>query len=160
MTTAAEKVFPNVRTYCNFSPHPPMFGGHMNGSYWFVLTREGGGTLAWGEDWATGGSWGMAGIQTVSYYGAWVECAARKHGLPAGFYNVASCGRPDRKMFSLVAHGIFWQHIYDYGPKYMWAEGSNSWSESPGVYAQLARGARALGPADEIIAKGNWPRLA
>jgi len=155
MTAAAGKVFPNVHTCCNFSPHPPMFGGHMNGSDWFVLTRELGATMGWGEDWATGGSWGMAGIQTVSYYGAWVECAARKHNLPAGFYNVASCGRPDRKIFSLLPRAIFWQHIYDWGPQYSWAEGSNSWSESAGVYAQLARGAHALGAADELIFHGK-----
>jgi hypothetical protein len=155
MTAAAEKVFPNVHTYCNFSPHPPMFGGHMNDSDWFVLNREGGATLGWGEDWATGGSWGMAGLQTVGYYGAWVECAARKHNMPAGFYNVASCGAPGNKMLSLLAHGIMFQHIYDWGPMYSWAEGSNSWSESPGVYEQLARGTHAVGPADQIIAEGK-----
>jgi hypothetical protein len=155
MTAAAENVFPNVKTYCNFSPHPPMFGGHMNGSDWFMLTREKGATAAWGEDWATSGSWGMAGIQTVSYYGAWVECAARKHNMPSGFYNVASCGAADRKMFSLIAHGIFEQHIYDWGPQYSWAEASNSWSESPGVYAEIARGTHALGAADELIVGGR-----
>ncbi|MBS3764126.1 MAG: hypothetical protein KGZ25_12580, partial [Planctomycetes bacterium] len=155
LTGVAEEVFPNIKTYCNFSPHPPMFGGHMNHSDWFALTRLGGATMAWGEDWATGGSWGMAGIQTVSYYGAWVECAAMHGKLPSGFYNVSSCGRCGRKMFSLLAHGIKLQHIYSWGPRYAGAEGSNFWSENPGVYKQLARATHALGPADEIIAQGK-----
>lgn len=156
LTRAAEKVYPNARTYCNFSPHPPMFGGHMNGSDWFALTRHHGATLAWAEDWASrGGSWGMTGIETVSYYAALVACGARKDDLPMGFYNVASCGAADHKMFSLVAHGPFEQLIYSFGPLYAGAEGSNFWSESKGVYSQIVRGARALGPADEIIANGT-----
>lgn len=158
MTGAAEEVFPNVRTYCNFSPHPPMFGGDMNHSDWFKLTRLGGASMAWGEDWATGGSWGMAGIQTVSYYAAWVECAARVGDLPSGFYNVASCGRPGRKMFSLLAHGVRLQQIYSWGPHYAGAEGSNFWSENPGVYRQVARATHALGPADRIVAEGTRPQ--
>ena len=74
--------------------------------------------------------------------------AARGQGLPSGFYNVASCGQPGRKMFALLANGILYQHIYDWGPQYRGAEGSNFWSESAGVYAQLARATRALGPTE------------
>jgi hypothetical protein len=155
-TDAAKKHFPNIRSYCNFSPHPPMFGQNMNGSDWFALTREGGATMAWAEDWAgLFGGWGFAGIQTVSYYAALVECAARKGDLPAGFYVVTTMGGADRKMFCLVAHGIMDLELYSFGPRYAGAEFSNFWDERAGAYAEIARGAFALGPADEIIAKGT-----
>lgn len=155
-TDAARKALPNVRTYCNFSPHPPMFGQNMNGSDWFALTREGGATMAWAEDWAgVGGGWGFAGIQTVTYYAALVECAGRKGNLPAGFYVVTTMGAADRKMFSLVAHGIFDHEIYSFGPRYAGAEFSNFWDERAEAYKEVARGSYALGPADTIIAKGQ-----
>jgi hypothetical protein len=156
-TRAAERLFPKVQTYCNFSPHPPMFGQHMNGNDWFELTRHRGSNLAWGEDWAgSGGSWGFSGIDVVSYYGAWVECAARLNPkLPAGFYAVSSMGAIDRKIFSLLARGIHWINVYSWGPMYAGAEGSNFWSESPHAYHLTARAAYALGPADTIITKGT-----
>ncbi len=154
-TDAARKYFPNIRSYCNFSPHPPMFGQHMNGSDWFALTREGGATMGWAEDWAgLFGGWGFAGIQTVSYYAALVECAARKGDLPSGFYIVTTMGGADRKMFCLVAHGVMDLELYSFGPRYAGAEFSNFWDERSAAYAEIARGAFALGPADEIIAKG------
>jgi hypothetical protein len=155
-TDAARKALPNVRTYCNFSPHPPMFGQNMNGSDWFALTRAGGATMGWAEDWAgIGGGWGFAGIQTVTYYAALVECAARKYNLPSGFYVVTTMGAADRKMFSLVEHGIFEQEVYSFGPRYAGAEFSNFWDERADAYKEIARGAFALGPADTIIAKGR-----
>ncbi|MCX5662052.1 MAG: hypothetical protein NTW19_20425 [Planctomycetota bacterium] len=155
MTDAVRKVFPNVRTYCNFSPHPPMFGQQMNGSDWFALTREGGATMGWAEDWAgLGGGWGFAGIQTVSYYAALVECAGRPKNLPAGFYVVTTMGGADRKVFCLMAHGIFEPQIYSFGPRYAGAEFSNFWDERADAYKEIAKGAFALGPADTIIAKG------
>jgi hypothetical protein len=161
ITRAAERVFPRVQTYCNFSPHPPMFGQQMNGSDWFALTREGGANMAWGEDWASASGWGFVGYEVVSYYGAWVECAARPRRNPCGFYNVCLMGAADRKMFSLIARGILAIHIYDWGPMYRGGEGSNFWSENQETYAQVARGAYALGPADTIIAQGQRePRRA
>ncbi|NQU96845.1 MAG: hypothetical protein HQ548_04285, partial [Chloroflexi bacterium] len=155
ITRAAERVFPSVQTYCNFSPHPPMFGQHMNGSDWFTLTREGGANTAWGEGWASGGGWGFVGHEVVSYYAAWVECAGRAKANPAGFYVVGTMGGADKKMLSLVAHGIFNIQLYSWGPIYAGAEGSNFWSERRETYAEIARGAYALGPADEIIARGR-----
>jgi hypothetical protein len=155
-TDAARKHFPNIRSYCNFSPHPPMFGQHMNGSDWFALTREGGATMAWAEDWAgLFGGWGFAGIQTVSYYGALVECAARKGELPSGFYVVTTMGGADRKMFCVLAHGVMDLELYSFGPRYAGAEFSNFWDDRSAAYAEIARGAFALGPADEIIARGK-----
>jgi hypothetical protein len=157
LTRAAERVFPRVHTYCNFSPHPPMFGQHMNGSDWFALTRGGGANMAWGEDWAgQNGGWGFTGFDVVSYYAAWVECAARtRGGLPAGFYAVGSMGGSDRKLFSLVPRGIWWINTYSYGPAYALADQSNAWSENRNVYTQIARATHALGPADETIVRGK-----
>jgi hypothetical protein len=79
-TKELQALFPNARAYNNYSPHPPMFGGTMNHTDWFVVTRHGGQSLGWGEDWATGGSWGMGTFQSVSYYAALVDCATRKTG--------------------------------------------------------------------------------
>lgn len=161
LTRAAERVFPRVRTYCNFSPHPPMFGQQMNGSDWFVLTREGGANMAWGEDWASGASWGFVGREVVSYYGAWVECAARTRKLPSGFYVVGTMGGSDKKIFSLVPRGIDEYAMYSWGPLYAVADGQNSWSENKVIYEEIARGTHAVGPADAILAKGRMePRRA
>lgn len=161
ITRAAERAFPRVRTYCNFSPHPSMFGQQMNGSDWFVLTREGGASMAFGEDWASGGSWGFVGREVVSYYGAWVECAARTRNLPAGFYVVGTMGGSDKKLFSLLPRGIQNIHFYSWGPMYALADGQNAWSERQDVYEEIARGTHALGPADEIVARGRRePRRA
>jgi len=161
ITRSAEKVFPKVYTYCNFSPHPPMFGQNMNHSDWFALTREGGANTAWGEGWASGGGWGFVGHEVVSYYGAWVECAARKGNLPAGFYVVGTMGGADKKTFSLIARDIFHVMLYAWGPRYIGAEGSNFWSDQKRTYGEVARAAYALGPGDEIIYRGKrWPRRA
>ena len=162
MTRAAEKVFPNVRTYCNFSPHPPMFGGNMNHSDWFALTRLGGCTMGWAEDWCGGGgSWAMAGVQTVGYYGALVECASRKQNLPAGFFVVTSMSAADRRIFTLLPHGIFNLQIYSFGPRYAGAEFSNFWDGRAEAYKEVASATHAIGPADEIIAEGvRQPRRA
>ena len=154
-------LFPNARAYNNYSPHPPMFGGTMNHTDWFVVTRHGGQNLGWGEDWATGGSWGMGTFQSVSYYAALVDCATRKTGCPSGFYVCVNCGNAARKIFSCAAQGLTWLHLYDWGPIDSWAEGSNSWSEHQGEYLQVATATHALGPADKIIAKGTRePRQA
>ncbi|HEY3321421.1 MAG TPA: hypothetical protein VGP72_13195 [Planctomycetota bacterium] len=148
-------LFPNAHAYNNYSPHPPMFGGTMNTTDWFIVARNAGQNLGWGEDWATGGSWGMGTFQSVSYYGALVDCSTRKGGYPSGFYVCVNCGNAARKMFSCVAQGITWLHLYDWGPIDNWADGSNAWSEHRGEYYNVAVAAHALGPADELIAKGQ-----
>lgn len=157
-TTAAREIFPLATTYANFSPHPVTLGSQtMNGSEWFTLARQGGASMAWGEDWASGGSWGYNGLEIVSFLGAWVECAARQRQLPAGFYLVASCGAADHKMLSLLSRGIG-INIYGASPIYNLAEASNSWSESAAAYEEVARGTYALGPADALLAKGRQAR--
>jgi hypothetical protein len=160
-TKELRALFPNARAYNNYSPHPPMFGGTMNHTDWFVVARHGGQNLGWGEDWATGGSWGMGTFQSVSYYAALVDCSTRKTACPSGFYVCVNCGNAARKIFSCAAQGLTWLHLYDWGPIDSWAEGSNAWSEHAGEYAQVAAATHALGPADELIAKGaREPRRA
>lgn len=156
-TEKFEEYFPNINVYNNYSPHPVFLtGSTMNGGNWFVLCRNQAQTLSWGEDWASGGSWGLyTAHQCVSYYAALVDCAARKYNYPSGFYVGVNMAQAARKMFSCVAQGLTWLHLYDWGPIDRWAEGSNAWSESRHEYYYVMCATHALAPADEIIAKGK-----
>jgi hypothetical protein len=157
----AEAQHKNAAVYNNYSPHPVFLTGDtMNGVDWFLLCRAGAQTLGWGEDWATGGSWGLGTDRTqcVTFYAAIVEASVRKRGYPSGFYVGSNCGFSANKIFSCVSEGIDIMHLYDWGPIDAWAEGSNSWSEAQGEYKSVLIGTHALGPADEIIAKGQRER--
>jgi hypothetical protein len=154
----AEAKFKNAVVYNNYSPHPTFLTGNsMNGADWFLLARAGAQTLGWGEDWATGGSWGLGTdrAQCVTFYAAMVECSVRKRGYPSGFYVGSNCGHSANKIFSCVGQGIDVLHLYDWGPIDAWAEGSNAWSESESEYKSISIATHALGPADEIIGKGE-----
>lgn len=157
----AEGKHKNAVVYNNYSPHPVFLTGDtMNGVDWFLLCRAGAQSLGWGEDWATGGSWGLGTDRTqcVSFYAAIVDASVRKRGYPSGFYVGSNCGYSANKIFSCVSQGIDILHLYDWGPIDAWAEGSNSWSESRDEYKSVLIGTHALGPADEIIAKGQRER--
>lgn len=96
----------------------------------------------------------MAGVQTVGYYAAIAECAARKRNLPKGFFIVGRTGSVDRKAMMLVARGHTLLYFYDWGPEY--TRGAvDTWSHIPSVYPQIGRVARAVGPADRILAEGR-----
>lgn len=152
-----ETHFPNARVYNNYSPHPVFLTGQdMNDGDWFILCRRQAQGLGWGEDWATGGSWGLGtAFQCVSFYAALVECAVRRHGQPAGFYVGVNCDGGARKIFSCVARGLTWLELYSWGPLYALAEGSNAWSDHRGQYAEVLMASAALGPADTILAEGR-----
>lgn len=153
ITIAAKDIFPEANTYANYSPHPILLGSQtMNNSEWFSLSRKGGASMAWGEDWASGGgTWGYHGIEVVSYYGAWVECAARKNGDPSGFYNVVTCGSPDHKAISLASRNIRNIRFYEFGPKYAGAEASNFWSETKELYPPIVKATHVFGLVDDIL---------
>jgi hypothetical protein len=149
---AIRKVFPNAVTWCNYTPGSFMHAGRMETSDWFALARGEGVGLAWGEDWLGGEQ--MAGVQTVGYYAAIVECAARKRNLPKGFFIVGRTGSVDRKAMMLVARGHTLLYFYDWGPEY--TRGAvDTWSHIPSVYPQIGRVVRAVGPADRILAEGR-----
>lgn len=155
---AFERNFPNVHVYNNYSPHPVFLTGlTMNESDWFVLCRNKAQTLAWAEDWAFIGDWSLnTAWECTSFYAALVECAARKHGYPAGFYVGSNCGGSGQKIFACLAQGVTWLHLYDWGPLDAWAEGSNAWSDAnPSEYFSILCATATLGPADEIIGKGR-----
>ena len=112
--------------------------------------------MAWAEDWAYLGSWSLGTAwECTSYFAALVECGARKHGYPSGFYVGSNCGGSAQKIFGCLAQGVTWLELYSWGPIDAWAEGSNAWSENEGEYYSILAAACALGPADEIIAKGQ-----
>ena len=149
---------PGAIVYNNYSPHPTFLTGRdMNGADWFVLTRAGAQTLGWGEDWAYAGSWalGTPMAECVTFYAALVDCAARARRYPAGFYVGVNCGFAAQKMFSCLSQGISILELYTWGPIDAIAEGSNSWSEDASQYLSVMQGTHAIGPADEIIAKGT-----
>jgi hypothetical protein len=149
---ALNAVFPKAVTWCNYTPGSFMFAGVMSGSDWFALSRGRGVGLAWGEDWLGGES--MAGVQTVGYYGAIVECAARKRNLPQGFFVVGRTGSLDRKALMLIARGHTLIYFYDWGPEF--SRGAvDTFSHVPATYGQIGRAARAVGPADLILAEGK-----
>lgn len=155
---AIEREKPGAIVYNNYSPHPTFLTGRdMNGSDWFLLPRAGAQTLGWAEDWATGGSWGLGTpmAECTTFYAALVDCSVRARHYPAGFYVGANCGYAAQKIFSCVSQGISILHLYDWGPIDAWAEGSNSWSEMQGQYLSIMQGTHAIGPADEIIARGT-----
>lgn len=158
LVKGVEKKTPGAQIYNNYSPHPLFLTGRdMNAADWFLLPRAGAQTLGWGEDWATGGSWGLGtpATECTIYYAALVECGVRTRGYPAGFYVGSNCGYSAQKMFSCVSQGISILHLYDWGPIDAWAEGSNAWSEMEGQYLSVMQGTHALGPADEIIGQGT-----
>ena len=154
-TRAAQKVFPGVRTFANVSTGF-MLTGRLNPN-WVQLARSGAVTTAWGEDWA----WpekgtASCGLQTVSFYGAILDCASRFNGGDKGFHTIATCGNADRKMFALLGEGVFGQDLYMYGPAYLRAGGGiDCWSEKPHVYAQIATALRAAAPAERFLVQGK-----
>jgi hypothetical protein len=154
---AIEKTLPNARIYNNYTPHPVFLtGATMNDMDWFVLARHQAQTLGWGEDWATGGSWGLGtAYQCTSFYAALVDCSVRKYGYAAGFYVGSNVGGSAQKIFGCLAQGVSWLHLYDWGPVDRWAEGSNAWSENQGEYYSIMAATHAIGPADEILADGK-----
>ncbi len=155
---ACERNFPNARVYYNYTPHPVFLtGSTMNEGDWFVMCRNKAQTLAWGEDWAYLGGWSLnTSWECTSFYAALVECAARKHGYPAGFYVGSNCGGSAQKIFGCVAMGVTWLHLYDWGPIDAWAEGSNAWSDgNPSEYYSILCATATLGLADEIVGKGR-----
>lgn len=152
---AAKTVLPNLRSLANYTPGSFMHAGTMRSSNWFALLRYGGATMGWGEDWLGGTGWyAMAGIQSVSYYAAVIECAIRKYRHPGGFILVAKTGAIDRKMLSLVAHGISFIHVYSWGPEYVGPVGDR-FSNATNCYPMIVRGIQALAPAEEIITQGQ-----
>jgi hypothetical protein len=154
---AFQKNFPAAAVYNNYTPHPVFLTGPtMNDGDWFVLCRNRAQSLAWGEDWAYSGGWSLGtSYQCTSFYAAIVECAARKHGYPAGFYVGSNCGGSGQKIFGCLGQGVTNLYLYTWGPIDGLAEGSNAWSESEGEYAAILAATHALGPADEIVADGR-----
>jgi hypothetical protein len=154
---AIEKKFPNAKVFNNYSPHPLFLTGTtMNESDWFVLARHQAQTLGWGEDWATGGGWGLGtAYECTSFYAALVDCSVRKYGYAAGFYVGSNCGGSAQKIFGCIAQGVNWLHLYDWGPIDRWAEGSNAWSEYEDQYYAVMAATHAIGPADTIIGAGQ-----
>ncbi|MFP4029515.1 MAG: hypothetical protein ACLFWL_17155 [Candidatus Brocadiia bacterium] len=158
-TEAIRKAFPKADTFTNHDTGF-MFGKHCNqfDPLWIMNVRYQGTTMAAAEDWAWPSKGGTAscGIQTVSFYGAIMDCAAREHGGPKGFQNIATSNHAARKIFSLVGEGVFFQDLYNYGPPYFRKGGTiDCWGHKHWVYKQVAQALAALKPAEKRIAEGT-----
>ncbi len=152
----ARTFMPNLITRCNYTPGGPMFAGTMDYSNWFALPRYQASTGHSSEDWLSAGSGytSQAGVQTESYYAALVACGARKYNQPMDFIMVGRSGALDRKLPILVGGGIYQVYVYDWGPEY--TRGAvDTWSHVFRVYAELNRGARAVGPAEDLLLDGT-----
>ncbi len=155
VTATIQELVPHILTYANYTPAPLRQGSMtMNGCGWFHNLRLGGFSLAWGEDWSYRvGS--MTGHEIVSFFAALVECAAREHNLPAGFYNVPYCGRADTNIFSALARRIRLLHIFSFGPSYADTGLEGNWSDQPEAYVELMRATYAISLIDKLLVEGT-----
>lgn len=155
-TRAAQAVYPNILTRCNYTPGGPMFAGDMGRSNWLALARYNASSAHSAEDWLSSGNkyTSHAGIQTESYYAAIVKCGARKYKQPLDFIMVGRSRSLDRKLPLLVANGIYQVRAYDWGPQY--SRGAiDTWSHVLPIYGELNRAARILGPVEDMIIDGK-----
>jgi len=157
-TAVLRALYPNILTMANYSPYTVFYlgAGMDRGQNSFVLPRANACTGHWGEDWlAPRGVSSVAGVQTESFYASVQRCGSQKYGQPTGFFMVWKLGDLDRKWALLISHGIKYVYAYHWGPRYLGGGSPESSSHRTGSYAQLNRTARALGPADRIIAEGQ-----
>ncbi len=157
-TAILRTVYPNTRTMANYSPYRVFYyGAGMNRSQnSFALPRANACTGHFGEDWLSPNlAPSLAGVQTESFFASVLQCGVRKHGQPLGMYLIWKLGELDRKLPLLVSHGLKTINLYHWGPRYLGGGSPESSSHRVDTYAELNRAARALGPADEIIAEGR-----
>ena len=155
VTAAVKEVFPKALTYANYSPAPLRQGDQtMNHGGWFHNLREGGLSLAWGEDWCYR-ICSFTGYEIVSYYAALTECAARKHRLPSGFYNVPNAGRPDTNIISMLSRGIRNINLYTFGPLYNATSQEGAWSDNRRAYPVILKALHVASFVGRHLAEGT-----
>lgn len=157
-TDVLRRIFPNILTMANYSPYTVFYygSGMDHGQNSFALPRANACTGHWGEDWLPHtGIASIAGVQTESFLASVLRCGAGRYGQRTGMYIVWKLGELDRKMGLAVSHGLKTLYIYYWGPRYIGGGSPESSSHRAETYAQINRAARALGPADEIIAEGR-----
>lgn len=140
----------------------------MGGQDWFEFGRVRGSTMLWTEDW-----FGDAQAYQWSFYASKLRSAAalappsppceggeREGELPFGGYVIprVAGGRENgllQKTLCLVGHGARAVKYFWFGPEYNFP--GNCWSENPRVYAPLARAARMIAQAEDLLAAGRAP---
>jgi len=128
----------------------------MGGQDWFEFGRERGSTMLWTEDW-----FGDAQAYQWSFYASKLRSAAAFHDLPFGGYVIprVAGGRENgllQKTLCLVGHGARAVKYFWFGPEYNFP--GNCWSENPRAYAPLARAARMIAQAEDLLAAGRAPQ--
>ena len=149
-----ENLYPEAIVFSNFSPVALRQGDQtMNHASWFSQPGKRSVNTAWGEDWSfSSGSWGY-GI--ISYYAALVECAARKHNLKSGFYNVPNCGLAANNIVSILSRNIKNVFSFRFGPAYNGTGIGDNWSDNPGVYPEIIKALHVAGHIGLPLAEGK-----
>lgn len=155
VTSVATGLYPNVRTFANYSPAPLRQGDQtMNGGGWFGLVRNGGVTMSWGEDWVYKiGS--FTGYEIVGYYAALTACAARRSGAPSGFYVVPYCGNAAGNIVSVLSRNIKTICLFNFGPGYNGTGMEGNWSDQPQAYPQIVKALHVAAFAGRPLAEGR-----
>lgn len=155
ITDVATNLYPQVRTFANYSPAPLRQGDQtMNGGGWFGLVRNGGVTMSWGEDWVYKiGS--FTGYEIVSYYAALTECAARRNGKPSGFYVVPYCGNAAGNIVSVLSRNIKTICLFNFGPGYNGTGMEGNWSDQPQAYPPIVKALHVAAFAGRPLAEGR-----
>ena len=159
ITEAARPLFPQALTYANYSPAPLRQGSQVHSLTWFTLLRQGSLSLAWGEDWVYPVG-AFTGYEIVSYYAAFVECAARKLKCPSGFYNVVGGAviKSDSNIVSSLSRDIKFVYLYHFGPSFnatAASEWEGCWSDIAKVYPDMIKAIHVADFIGRPLAEGK-----
>ena len=158
ITEAAKPLFPNARTFANYSPVCMRQGDQtMNWASWFSQPRRGSLGMACGEDWSYP-SCSFTGYEIVSYYAALVECAARQLDLPTSFYVVPNCGSAATNIISVLSRGIGTVSVFTFGPGYAGTDMECSWSDNQAAYREIIKATHVAGHISRHITEGEPAR--
>ena len=142
MVDAHTATMPNrPYVYSNYAPSPLWSGMGLD---WFIMGREGAFSIAWSEDWL----WGRDRWELVSFAVDVLRNIAEENGIPFGMYIVARTGGFMRKSMSLLGRGAAAEIVYNWGPRYAFAD---QFSEFPAVQQEVGDTTRLVGECEDYL---------
>lgn len=127
--------------YSNYQPSPIWSGMGLD---WFIMGQERAFSIAWAEDWV----WGQHRWELVSFVVDVLRNVAEENGIPFGMYIVARTGGFRRKTMSLFGRGALAMIVYNWGPRYAFAD---QFSEFPEVQREVGETMRLVGGAEDYL---------